>query len=149
MERIEKAEIKAKEQQEKWDLEIERLKQAKADKEVELLNKKREGIKIQAQLDHDNYILNRDRQQQIKNEANTPESKTRKAFREGKEKIDRDISHGLTRDQRAYKNMTAKERRECDNAIAQGDAKDIRAFLKENRLKKEASEQRRRKLKGL
>lgn len=149
MERIEKAEIKAKEQQEKWDLEIERLKQAKADKEVELLNKRKAEIKLQKQVDHDNYILNRDRQQQIKNEANTPENRTREAFKEAKEKIDRDISRGITRDERAYKNMTAKERRECDNAIAQGDAKDIRAFLKKNRLEKEASEQRRRKLKGL
>ena len=45
--------------------------------------------------------------------------------------------------------MDVKERRRCDNAIKQGDAKDIIDFQRQQRLQRETSERNRRRLKGL
>lgn len=149
MERIAKMKLKAENDKGKAELEIERLEQTERDKEAESLNKKRESVKLQAQLDHEAYLV---KQQQLRNQKEYEKSnigRTRESFRHAKEIKDRDISRGLTWEQREYKNMDSKTRRECDNAIAQGDAKDIRDFLRKERLKKEASEQRRRRLKGL
>jgi len=149
MERLERREVKAEERRKRADEEIERLEQALADEEVEELNKKRKALKLQANIEHENYLKKKAEEQQIKNEADTPEAKTREIFRHAKEIRDKDISRGLTWEERKYKYMDAKTRRDCDNMIAQGEAKDIRDFLKKKRLKKEASEQRRRRLKGL
>jgi len=149
MERIERAKIKAKIQSERWDSKIKRLEQAQSDEEVRLQNERREKLKLQDDIDHYYYKLRKQEEQDLKNEADTPEAKTRECFRHAKEIRDRDISRGLTKEQRDYKYMDWKMRRDCDNAIAQGEAKDIRDFLKKQRLKEEQRERRRRKLKGI
>ena len=130
MERIERLKLRAEERKRVTDLEIARLEQAQKDKEVELLNMKREDEKKKAQRLYELGLKKRQRQQDLKNIADTPEARTRESFRHTKEIRDRDISRGLTKEQRDYKYMDWKMRRDCDNAIAQGECKDIRDFLK-------------------
>lgn len=149
MERIKEMKIKAERDKRTADLEIKELEQAEADKEAELMDERRAEAKLQAQLDHDVHKWDEQRKQELRNEANTPEARMRKADRYATMIKDREISRGLTRDQRTYKHMNEKERRDCDNAIAQGEVRDIHGFLKKKRQKEEASDRRRRKLKGL
>lgn len=149
MERIKQLKIKAEENKRIADLEIESLEQAEADKERELMDKRRAEVKLQAQLDYEAYKMEEQRKQELKNEANTPEARTRESFKFARMIRDREISRGLTKEQRAYIHMSEKDRRNCDNMIAQGEVKDVHGFLKKKRLKEEASERRRRKLKGL
>ncbi|MBA7585784.1 hypothetical protein ES708_27773 [subsurface metagenome] len=149
MERIKELKIKAEADKRIADAEIKRLEQAEADKEVELMDERRAEVKLQAQLDHEAYRLEKWREQYLKNEANTPEAQMRKADQYATMITNREISRGLTKEQRAYKHMSEKDRRDCDNMIAQGEVRDIHGFLKKKRLKEEASDRRRRKLKGL
>ena len=149
MERIEKAKIKAKIQRERADLKIERLEQAQLDEEARLQNERREKIKLQTEIDHNYYRIKEQEKQDLKSEADTPKARTRESFRHAKEIRDRDIARGLTKEQRDYKYMDWKMRRDCDNAIAQGEAKDIRDFLRKKRQKQEASERNRRRLKRI
>lgn len=149
MERIERAKIKAKIQRERADLKIERLEQAQLDEEARLQNEKREKVKLQTEIDHNYYKIKEQEKQDLKNEANTPEARTRESFRHAREIRDREISRGLTKDERAYKNMDAKDRIECSNMIASGEVKDVKAYLKWKRQQREASERNRRRLKGI
>ncbi|MBA7539965.1 hypothetical protein ES705_32254 [subsurface metagenome] len=147
MERIKKK--IAKNVQERADLEAEGLKQTEADKEVELLNERRAEVKLQAQLDYEAHKLEKQKEQELKNEANTPEARMRKADRYATMITDREIYDGLTKEQRAYKHLNSKERIECNNMIANGEVKDIHGYLKKRRQKQEASNKRRKYLKGL
>lgn len=131
------------------ELELGKQKRREADKEAIESDKRRAEVKLQTQLDHDDYLKEKQRQQDLKNEAKTPEAKTRESYRHAREIRDRRISKGVTKDERAYMDMDSKTRRDCDNAIAQGDAKNVRDFLKKKQQEQEASERRRRKLKGL
>lgn len=149
MERIKELKIKAEADKRIADAEIIELEQAEADKEVELMNERRAEAELQAQIEHDVYKWDKQWKQELKNEANTPEARMRRADQYATMIKDREISRGLTREQRAYKHMNEKERRDCDNMIAQGEVRDIHGFLKKKRQKEEASDRRRRKLKGL
>jgi len=149
MERIKRMKARAEEKQKRTELKIEKLEQALADKEIELSNKKIADRKFQAQKLHELDLKKRQEQQDQMEYAKTPKAKTREAYRQGKEIKDRDISRGLTKEERAKKYMDSKTSRECDNAIAQGEVKDVTAFLKRQRLRQEERDRNWRRSKGL
>ncbi|MBA7559773.1 hypothetical protein ES708_01388 [subsurface metagenome] len=139
MERIERLKLRAEERKRVTDLEIARLEVAKElngfdkrnHRDIPVLKYgKKTRKKKKAQRLYELGLKKRQRQQDLKNIADTPEARTRESFRHTKEIRDRDISRGLTKEQRDYKYMDWKMRRDCDNAIAQGECKDIRDFLK-------------------
>lgn len=149
MERIKELKVKAEKDKRIADSKIERLKQEIADKEVELMNERRAEVKLQAQTDHEAYLENQQLEIDIKAYEKSDEGRTERVRREGIEKVEQDIAMGLTESEIEYKYLNFKERRECDNAIAEGEVRDIRGFLKRKRLREKASEQNKRRLKGL
>jgi len=134
---------------ERAELELEKQKRERSDREVIELNKRRAEVKLQAQLDHEAYLKNQQLEIDIREYKKSDIGGMDRAKREGIEKVEQDIAMGLTESEIEYKYLNSKERRECDNAIAEGEVRDIRGYLKRKRLREEASERRRRKLKGL
>lgn len=131
------------------ELELKKQKLREAGKERELLYKKQAEAKRQADIDHEAYLKEQQRLRDQKEYEKSDIARMERAKQEGIEKVEQDIAMGLTESEVEYKYMDAKTRRECDNAIAQREAKDVRDFLKRKRLEQEASERRRRRLKGL
>lgn len=129
------------------ELELEKQKRRKAEKERVLLNKKRAEAKLQADIDHKAYLENQQLERDIKAYEKSDEGRTERARWEGIDKIERDIAMGLTESEIEYKYMNSTEKRECDNAITEGEVRDIRGFLKRKKEKEKASEQRKRRLK--
>ena len=131
------------------ELELERLKREKHEKERLEAIKRSEDAKLQAQINYNKYTKEQQRKRDQEEFEKSPEGRRQRSFRDAQINKDRDIKMGLNEEQRAYKYMDAQTRIECNNAIAQGEVRDIMGFTKKKRLEQEASERNRRRLKGL
>lgn len=110
MDKIEESEIKAKKQQEEWGLEIARLKQARADKEVEVLNKRKAEIKLQKQVDHEAYLRGEQQKRDQIEYEKSDAGRTERARRDAYENRQRDKAMGLTTEERRVKYLDSKAR---------------------------------------
>lgn len=112
---------------EKAELELEILKLKRAETERQEHIREVEARKRKAQLDHEAYIYERDREQRLKNEADTPRGRMLKAKEDARQNIKEDIKMGLTAKQIERKYLNPKDtvrasnretEREVDNLLA-------------------------------
>jgi len=95
---------------EQVDIEVDIQKVERAEAERQDVIRRKLEAKRKAQLDHEAYLYERDRQQQLKNEANTPEAKMREAEEQARLNRKRDAKMGLTAKQIENKYKNTKER---------------------------------------
>ena len=96
--------------QERANLELEMIKNRRAEKQAIESDKRRAGAKLQAQVDHDNYLKE---QQILTNQKEYEKSdmgRVERARREARENINRDFAQGLTEEEIRVKYMDSKER---------------------------------------
>ena len=109
------------------------IKLREAEKERRPLDKRREREKLQAQLDHEAYIRNRDLKQQLKEHEKSDIGRTERARREGIEKVEQDIAMGLTSDEVRFKYLdeNARIREMNEKAVKEAEAslKKANSFL--------------------
>jgi len=134
--------------QERANLELEKIKLRKAEKEAVLLNKRRERAKLQTQIDHEAYLEKQQRLQDQKEYEKSPEGRTQRSLQQANENLRR-WKTKFTREEIELKKLDSKSRIDYNNLKTQGEVRDIWDFLKKKRLKEEQSDRKRRKLKGL
>jgi hypothetical protein len=95
---------------ERAELELAKLRLREAEKERELLDKRRKSVKLQTQVDHQNYLLEQQRLHDQKEYEKSDMGRTERAKREASENIQRDFAQGLTDEEIRVKYMDSKER---------------------------------------
>lgn len=95
---------------ERAELFLKKQKYEKAEKERRLLNKKRESVKLQTQIDHQNYLLEQQRLQDQKEHARSDWGRTLQAEQQARENVQRDREAGLTEEQIRVKYLDSKAR---------------------------------------
>ncbi len=136
------------EEQKQLERELEIQKYEDAEKEGRVQNEKREREKYKTQRDSEIYKREKQRKQDLKNEAKTPRGRMRKAQQEAFEIRKREEDMGLTEEEREFNHLDKKTQVDYRNARSQGEVRDIRGFLKQKRIKEENSRINRKRLKG-
>lgn len=149
MENIRNLRLKAEKDKLEAEQTIERLEQLERNEQLKIENDKIVARKLKADRLHSRDVASRQVDQDRKNYEKSSEARTARAYRDGQNKTATDNIMRLTSEEKAFKNLNWQSRLDCSDAIASGEVKDVSGFLKKQRIDQEASEMRRRRLKGL